>query len=379
MSTIHPKHPVSLCSFTFADGRRCRAPRHSPGSQFCEPHARQEALAQAASELSQDIAACFSGEYVSACNLSAVIARLFLAVVQGDIKPKTARTLAYLAQTLLQTIHLAEHEYVEAFCSDTWRHAIRSSLDARSFPPSDPSVPRPQPPPAPPCGPDCTPAAGLYSASPVVSPSSSSSLPAVPNPSAASAFAPLPAPSSPVGARQAVPAPCENAPASNQPSTPAAAPPQSAPHSPPTPPQPSAAPPASRPFAQTLLPKLAETLRSARPVGGAGFQPVLPPCEGPQSAIPTNPPSAESAAAPPNMPSSPPVGARHAVPAPCQDPPAAKQPSPPDGNSSPSTLPSPANPAPAHQLPGFGKPANWDALMPSKPIPRRRRSLHWPR
>ncbi len=37
-----------------------------------------------------------SGSFVSACDLSSALGRLFSAVAQGQVKPKTASTLAYL-------------------------------------------------------------------------------------------------------------------------------------------------------------------------------------------------------------------------------------------------------------------------------------------
>jgi hypothetical protein len=57
------------------------------------------------------------------------LSHLFSAVAQGQIKPKTASTLAYLAQTLLQSIHRAKHEYINAFGADFWRQTIRESFD----------------------------------------------------------------------------------------------------------------------------------------------------------------------------------------------------------------------------------------------------------
>src|SRR5882724_40928 len=106
---------VSLCSFTFSDGRRCRTPRAAKHPHFCFYHAQKEARARAAEKLGKDLAYFFSGDYLSACDLSTALSRLIPAVVRGDIKPKTARTVAYLAQTLLQAIHISQDEYINAF------------------------------------------------------------------------------------------------------------------------------------------------------------------------------------------------------------------------------------------------------------------------
>jgi hypothetical protein len=123
---------VSLCRFMFADGRRCRTPRSGSHPHFCFYHARKESQAQTADKLGRDLSYFFSGKYVSACDLSTALGRLLAAVARGDIKPKTATTLAYLAQTLVQTIHIAEHEYINAFGTDGWRRTVRNSVNMNS-------------------------------------------------------------------------------------------------------------------------------------------------------------------------------------------------------------------------------------------------------
>src|SRR5216684_1002990 len=176
MSSLSAKDRVSLCSFTFSDGRRCRAPRTRNNPRFCPYHAQKEARARAAQKLGKDLDYFFSGDYLSACDLSTALARLIPAVVRGDVKPKTARTVAYLAQTLLQTIHISEQEYINAFGTDGWRKSVRNSVNYNHdylFPPApEPdSAPepeqseslQPQPQPAPPQAQAPQPAAALPS------------------------------------------------------------------------------------------------------------------------------------------------------------------------------------------------------------------------
>jgi hypothetical protein len=137
---------VSLCSFTFSDGRRCRTPRIRNHPHFCFYHVQKEARARTAEKLGKDLAYFFSGEYLSACDLSTSLGRLIPAVVRGDVKPRTARTVAYLAQTLLQSIHLAQHEYINAFGTDGWRHVIRNSVNDNHdyrYPPRPEPIPAP--------------------------------------------------------------------------------------------------------------------------------------------------------------------------------------------------------------------------------------------
>jgi len=145
MSSLRPQDRKSLCRFTFADGRQCRTPRSPHHPHFCSDHARKDSQARAADKLASDLSYFFSGQYLSACDLSAVLGRLLPAVVRGDIKPRSARTLAYLSQTLVQTIHLAEHEYANAFGDDSWRKAVCNSV-RQNFDYLNPS-PSPEPPP----------------------------------------------------------------------------------------------------------------------------------------------------------------------------------------------------------------------------------------
>jgi len=128
MSSLTQKDRVSLCSFTFSDGRRCRTPRLRDNPRFCPYHAQKEAQARAAQSLGKDLAYFFSGDYLSACDLSTALGRLIPAVIRGDVKPRAARTVAYLAQTLLQAIHLSKHEYINAFGTDGWRQSIHNSV-----------------------------------------------------------------------------------------------------------------------------------------------------------------------------------------------------------------------------------------------------------
>jgi hypothetical protein len=140
-AVAHENDRSSLCSFSFADGRRCRTPRCSSHPHFCYFHARKEAQALAAQQMGRDIASDLSGGYLSACDLSSALGRLFCAAAQGHIKPKTASTLAYLGQTLLQSIQLAQHEYINAFGTNSWRGTIRSSF----APPAPATEPDPKP------------------------------------------------------------------------------------------------------------------------------------------------------------------------------------------------------------------------------------------
>src|SRR5713226_191655 len=145
MASLSQKDRVSLCSFTFADGRQCRTPRSPHHPHFCSDHARKDSQACAADKLARELFYFCSGQYLSACDLGAALGRLLPAVVRSDIKPRSARTLAYLSQTLAQSIPLSKHEYINAFGTDAWRQAIRNSV-RQNFNHRQASPP-PQPPP----------------------------------------------------------------------------------------------------------------------------------------------------------------------------------------------------------------------------------------
>src|SRR5262249_7413457 len=69
-----------------------------------------------------------SGDHISACDLAAALSRLFAAVARGVVKPRTASTLAYLAQTLLLTIQIAEKEYADAFGPKALRKVVSTHV-----------------------------------------------------------------------------------------------------------------------------------------------------------------------------------------------------------------------------------------------------------
>jgi hypothetical protein len=148
MSSLSAKDRVSLCQFSFADGRRCRTPRTGKHPHFCFDHAQKEARALAEESLSKDLAYFFSGDHLSACDLSTALGRLIPAVIRGEVKPRNARTVAYMAQILLQSIHVAEHEYTNTFGSDGWRKSIRNSVNG-NYNYRFPRAPQPEPVPAP--------------------------------------------------------------------------------------------------------------------------------------------------------------------------------------------------------------------------------------
>jgi hypothetical protein len=153
MPSLNAKDRAPLCLFSYEDHRRCRTPRIPTHPHFCFYHAQKESQSQSASKLAADLAYFFSGDYLTANDLNTAMARLIPATIRGEIKPRLARTLAYMLQTLFQSLRLAQHEYINAFGTDGWRQAIATSVnnnqdyrfpessDAPAEPASQPSEP----------------------------------------------------------------------------------------------------------------------------------------------------------------------------------------------------------------------------------------------
>jgi hypothetical protein len=163
-SAATPKNDrFSLCSFTFADGRQCRSPRKAGHPYLCAFHARKEAQALAGDKSGGDIAYHLSGGHASDYDLSSALGRLFAAVAQGRVKPKTASTLAYLGQTIVQAMHLSQRKPIQAFGIDKWLDTVRhnhkqSSERTAPTPQAHPQPAAAQTPPRSALDPDFTPA-----------------------------------------------------------------------------------------------------------------------------------------------------------------------------------------------------------------------------
>jgi hypothetical protein len=132
MSSTFQRHP-GVCRFAYADGRRCRMLICASHTYLCTSHALKESQALAAENIGHSLAASLSHDFITACDLTAALSQLFGAIAQGHLKPKTANTLAYVGQTIAQTLRLSQQEFVSAYGAQAWRSAIRDALtNARS-------------------------------------------------------------------------------------------------------------------------------------------------------------------------------------------------------------------------------------------------------
>jgi hypothetical protein len=148
MSTTPAVDRSHLCSFTFPTGRRCRIPLSRSHPYLCTFHARKDAKARAIEKAGRDIAFDLSGRYVSACDFSSALAHCITAVAQRTITPRAASSIAYLSQTLVQSIGDAESEYMRVFGVDAWKRQVAGNFPSPRPEERDPS-PAPDPRPSP--------------------------------------------------------------------------------------------------------------------------------------------------------------------------------------------------------------------------------------
>jgi hypothetical protein len=137
-------------AFFFADGRRCQLPPSADDMGLCNFHAKKYRDRITAEEAGRQISESLSNDVLTACDLSSALNTLFSATAQGYIKPKTAATLAYLGQLMLQTQRLAKQEFLESFDD----RCPKSSTNPSASTHPSPLPPAPNPPypanPAPP-------------------------------------------------------------------------------------------------------------------------------------------------------------------------------------------------------------------------------------
>jgi len=101
----------SRCTFTTADGRRCRMPRVNAHVSLCGTHleAKHRQLRANPSPQAQDVLDGVT-DMRSATSVNHVLANLASMLMDNRIDYRKAVVLAYLCQLLLQTINLAERE-----------------------------------------------------------------------------------------------------------------------------------------------------------------------------------------------------------------------------------------------------------------------------
>ncbi len=129
MTTKRPKiTPPDLCQFPFSDGRHCRMLRHPAHPSLCLFHARDEQQVLESPRLGAEISASFTGDFLTAADVNHVLGKVFAALAQGRIPQRTAVTLAYLGQLMLNSLPAVKDETQFEFSYEAWQKMIGKSI-----------------------------------------------------------------------------------------------------------------------------------------------------------------------------------------------------------------------------------------------------------
>jgi len=142
MSANNSEDRASLCAFAYSDGRHCRMLRSSSKSKYCLHHERKLRHLRQADATASDVAAPLSHDFVSGTSLNYSLTRLFSAIADGRVPPKTAIPLINLSKILLKTIPMANREYLMAFRGfHCWDRLVRRMYGYKEPYPPPPDSP----------------------------------------------------------------------------------------------------------------------------------------------------------------------------------------------------------------------------------------------
>jgi hypothetical protein len=138
------KPAASLCKFPFADGRRCRMLRYPGHPHLCLFHARAELQQLEAARLGTELGQTLTGDFTTATDINHALGRLYTAIAQGRIPARTAATMAYVGQLLLQSVNGVKSEFKFSYNFDQWykmQQGAKPLSPAPTFaPPTEPRV-----------------------------------------------------------------------------------------------------------------------------------------------------------------------------------------------------------------------------------------------
>jgi hypothetical protein len=142
MNTSSSETRHNLCKRQFSDGRRCRMLRMEGHPSLCPFHVREEKQLLESDKLGEELAS-LSGNLNNGTDINHVLAKVFKALADGRISARSASTLAYLGQLLLQSIAYVRNELLWATNDGgAYHRMVRESI------PHLRNMPRRQPAPA---------------------------------------------------------------------------------------------------------------------------------------------------------------------------------------------------------------------------------------
>lgn len=109
--------------------------RHPSHPNLCVFHARAELQQLEAERLGTELAETLTGDFLSATDVNHALGRLYTAVAQGRIAPRTGATLPYIGQLLLQSVNTLKSEFKFSYSFDQWKR-MNCEAEPLSPPPS---------------------------------------------------------------------------------------------------------------------------------------------------------------------------------------------------------------------------------------------------
>ena len=118
----------TFCQFPFADGRLCRMLRAPGHASLCLFHARDEQQLRDAQAFGAQLAASFTGNFLTASDINHVLGKVFTALAQKRISQRNAATLAYIGQLLLHSIPTVSRETKFVYSFERWQEMIDNAI-----------------------------------------------------------------------------------------------------------------------------------------------------------------------------------------------------------------------------------------------------------
>jgi len=130
-----------FCQFAFSDNRQCRMLRHKNHASLCLFHAHAEHQLLESHRLGAEMAATFTGDFLTAADINHVMGKVFTALAQNRIPQRTAATLAYLGQVMLLSLPMAKNETKFVYSFETWKDLIDHGVRLSNSRPPAPVIP----------------------------------------------------------------------------------------------------------------------------------------------------------------------------------------------------------------------------------------------
>jgi hypothetical protein len=110
LEEIRRQHEARRCTFTYADGRRCRMLRMTDHEDLCPYHVEQRERDEKAVRAGRRLVGMKKGTFESAVGINHALENVFRAVAERRMPAKDAALLAYIAQVQLSTIPHMQRE-----------------------------------------------------------------------------------------------------------------------------------------------------------------------------------------------------------------------------------------------------------------------------